>query len=444
VNNDEAVLAIENLFKEIVPHIFVAQKKWSVNITRVTDSNNYFTKQNEWAIDIDFSDWSKNDNNELFVPLVSWLVVRESKQSKNETGVFAARNFEKNEVIGLFYGQIITEEIPSEYAKQTKYGVFDPLRGFADSGSVTKYTMAMHLIIEVNNKLLINARMDPNNFLVQATKTIAIGEEIFVAKRAPLNKKKNPIDPEALNREKNRINTQKRREIMEDKEIISYLIKDASLAYVNKELLANETSFCTYFDIKKYEEKVESDHDSFENILGKLWESIHAEVYYAQKGWLLNVTRESHKDKFFTRLDEWAIDIDFSKWIKEDVGNNSVPMVSWLMVHESNQKKDKMGVFAARKFEKAEVIGLFYGSKPANQPSKYALQTNHGVFDPLTGLEDGGHLTSFMAMHHVIEVEDIGLVNARMSPNLLVHATKVIEIGEEILFKHDTNEVKHV
>ena len=216
------------------------------------------------------------------------------------------------------------------------------------------------------------------------------------------------------------------------------------MAYVNKELLAKDTSFCKYFDIKKYEEKVESDHDSFEIILGKLWESIHAEVYYAQKGWLLNVTRESHKDKFFTRLDEWAIDIDFSKWRNEDVGNDSVPMVSWLMVHESNQKKGEIGVFAARKFEKGEVIGLFYGSKPTNQPSKYALQTNHGVFDPLTGLQEGGHLTSSMAMHLVIEVEDIGLVNARMSSNLLVHATKEIEMGEEILFKHDTNEVKHV
>jgi hypothetical protein len=48
-----------------------------------------------------------------------------------------------------------------------------------------------------------------------------------------------------------------------------------------------------------------------------------------------------------------------------------------------------------------------------------------------------------MAMHHVIEVDDIGLVNARMSSNLLVRATKVIETGEEILFKHDKRAVWH-
>lgn len=61
-------------------------------------------------------------------------------------------------------------------------------------------------------------------------------------------------------------------------------------------------------------------------------------------------------------------------------------------------------MFAARKFEEGEVIGLFYGCKISKKPSKYALQTKYGVFDPLTGLKDGGRLTSFMAMHHVVEV----------------------------------------
>jgi hypothetical protein len=167
--------------------------------------------------------------------------------------------------------------------------------------------------------------------------------------------------------------------------------------------------------------------------------TINAQVYYAQKGWFLNTSRDSHKKHFFTRLDEWAIDIDFSKWIEESVDKNFVPMVSWLLVHESNQKKDEIGVFAARRFEEGEVIGLFYGSKITTNPSMYALQTKHGLFDPMTGLKDGGRLTSFMAMQHVIEVEDDGLVNAKISSNFLVNATKMIEIGEEILFKHDTN-----
>ena len=176
------------------------------------------------------------------------------------------------------------------------------------------------------------------------------------------------------------------------------------------------------------------------------WESYGKQsmlVYYAQKGWLLNTSRESHKNKLFTRLDEWAIDIHFSNWIQDSVDESSVPMVSWLFVHDSNQNKDDIGVFAARKFEEAEVIGLFYGWKISKQPSKYALQTKYGVFDPFTGLKDGGRLTSFMAMHHVVEVEDDGLVNAMMSSNFLVTATKVIEIGEEILFKHDKTVVWH-
>jgi hypothetical protein len=105
----QAQKVIEKLFKTINDQLFVAQKQWSINITSVTDSNYYCTKLHECAIDIDFSNWRRNDDNhnpELFLPMVSLLMERESTQAKDEMGVFAARKFDKGEVIGLFYSDI--------------------------------------------------------------------------------------------------------------------------------------------------------------------------------------------------------------------------------------------------------------------------------------------------------------------------------------------------
>lgn len=279
------------------------------------------TKIHEWAIDIDFSDWRKKDDNELFVPMVAWLLVHKSTQAKDDIGVFAARNFEKGEVIGLFSGCIPTKE-PSRYAITTKnHDSFDPLRGFADSGSLPKHTMAMHHIIQVKEISLVNASIDQNNLLVQAIKDIAIGEEIFVALKS--GKQQTKEDTPGT------IYMKKRRKQDEEKLINGFLTNDALLIYATKKLLANKTtSFSAYFDLNKYVESVEADHhDEFKNKLGKLREIINAQVYYAQKGWILNTSRDSHKKKLFTRIDEWAIDIHFSNWIQDSVDESSVPMV---------------------------------------------------------------------------------------------------------------------
>ena len=211
----------ENLDKKICSQLCVAQKKWAINITRVTDSNhNLFTKIHEWAIDIDFSDWREKDDNELFVPMIAWLSVHQSTQAKNEIGVFAARNFKKGEVIGLFSGSIPTKK-PSRFAITTKnHEHFDPLRGFADSGSITKNIIAMHHIIKVKETSLVNAKMHPMNLLVQATKDIAIGDEIFV--------KSDKNDKEQVKEDsKNTIYMKNRRELDEEKLINGFLTNDA-------------------------------------------------------------------------------------------------------------------------------------------------------------------------------------------------------------------------
>jgi hypothetical protein len=113
--------------------------------------------------------------------------------------------------------------------------VLDPLRGFADTGSMPRSIMAMHHIIQVSNNDKVNAKMDLNNLLVQATKPIAIGDEIFVAHRTAVDKVKKVVDKNYLKNEKERIATQNRRAKSEVKEIMSYLTDDATLTYVNKE-----------------------------------------------------------------------------------------------------------------------------------------------------------------------------------------------------------------
>ena len=98
--------------------------------------------------------------------MIAWLSVYESTQANDKIGVFAARNFEKKEVIGLFSGSIpIIEQ--SRFAITTKNNKrYDPLRGFADSESITKNNITMYHIIKVIEKILVNARMDPMNLLV--------------------------------------------------------------------------------------------------------------------------------------------------------------------------------------------------------------------------------------------------------------------------------------
>ena len=70
-------------------------------------------------------------------------------------------------------------------------------------------------------------------------------------------------------------------------------------------------------------------------------------------------------------------------------------------------------------------------------PSKYALKTRHGIYDPERGVTDSGRDTFIMGMHLVKKVEDEILVNAVISCHCLVMAIRDITNGEEILYKND-------
>ena len=116
-------------------------------------------------------------------------------------------------------------------------------------------------------------------------------------------------------------------------------------------------------------------------------------------------------------------------------------MASWFHVQKSSIDSNSIGVFALRNFVAGELIALFYGhrydniTKQNNEAvSKWALETRYGIYDPMRGLIGSGREAPYMAMHLVVVSQDDDTINAKISENFLVHATKDINVGDEISF----------
>ena len=128
--------------------------------------------------------------------------------------------------------------------------------------------------------------------------------------------------------------------------------------------------------------------------------------------------------------------MDFPEWRLPDVDPGKVPMASWFAVKVSTIDTSDLGVFALRPFVSGELIAFFYGHRHQKDtpPTKWALETRFGIYDPLRGLIGSGREAPYMAMHLVKESNEDSMINATISENFLVHATKDIQVGDEISF----------
>jgi hypothetical protein len=249
-------------------------------------------------------------------------------------------------------------------------------------------------------------------------------------------------------KEKKRLQKQAQRAKQSEDQVKQAFSEKAKFIEIKSDcIICKKEAFAAYIDVDNYEKSVETmDKDEFYEAIKDLWEDISNCVHVAQKQWWLNITRNTHVNKkYYTKIPEWAFDLDFSAWRKEGVDEELTPMASWLLVEKSKHEEHKIGVFAARQFVAGELIGLFYGLRIVDQsnpdPTEYALESRYGIYDPKRGLDDSGRYAPYMAMHLVVEVNNDDMVNAKMYANFLVRATKDIDIGDELYFQHDANEV---
>jgi hypothetical protein len=93
--------------------------------------------------------------------------------------VVAKRKFKEGEVVVLFWGRRL-EENPNkvtQYALETKHGIFDPQRGLGGTGD-DAYLMGLHVITETIDDLKANVTVS-ENLLFTAMKSISENELLF-------------------------------------------------------------------------------------------------------------------------------------------------------------------------------------------------------------------------------------------------------------------------
>ena len=133
--------------------------------------------------------------------------------------------------------------------------------------------------------------------------------------------------------------------------------------------------------------------------------------------------------------------MEFPQWRNADIDSRIIPIAPWLTVKESSINRKSIGVFALRQFKIGELIGLFYGHRYKKENpqeerlTKWALESQYGIYDPKRGLIGSGREAPYMAMHLVVESDDDNIINAKISSNFLVHSTKDIAICDEISYK---------
>jgi hypothetical protein len=176
----------ETLSKKVDDSVFFCQDAELLGVN-ILEKHAPIGKDHYWTLDFGFFEWfSSCEMNK--VPLVKWLIIKKStitRTKKLTMGVFANRKFIGNEVIGLFYGQRIDKFLKtSEYAFHSKYGIYDPLRGFVGDDNIV-YNMAMHIVVEPKDETKVNAELSCD-FLVRAKRDIGKGEEIFLIRNSSL------------------------------------------------------------------------------------------------------------------------------------------------------------------------------------------------------------------------------------------------------------------
>ena len=156
-------------------------------------------------------------------------------------------------------------------------------------------------------------------------------------------------------------------------------------------LICDQHALAAYINKDEYTETMKNvnDADSFENEVKHLWDTkLKHCIHLAQKGWLLDKTRDTNYDRrHFALTNEYAYDLDFPEWRQPGVDPLKVPMASWFAVKVSTIDTSDLGVFALRAFVSGELIAFFYGHRHQKDtpPTKWSLETRFGIYDPLRG-----------------------------------------------------------
>ena len=150
----------------------------------------------------------------------------------------------------------------------------------------------------------------------------------------------------------------------------------------------------------------------------------------------LDVSEEGIKNHYCTGEHLWTFHIQFFAWYCGP-GNDreDIQAVPWLL---AQKKSNTFAVIASRDFTSYELIGIYLGPLVSKEGmlSKYALTTDYGTVDPGYGLDEvmAEKIYPGLGLHHVAMSNIAKEVNAYVTDEFLVFATKPISIGTEIKF----------
>jgi hypothetical protein len=184
---------LKKLWKDVLENSDVEQRSWIYSVNREKKFQT-LCRSHEWVYCMKFNRWwdnpsepsdeknpesdETNPKSDEKNPMVEWFYVR--KKDANTLGVFARRQFEKDEVVAVFFEALNSkkDEKISRYALNSPYGIIDPLRGIASGGKPAFY-MAMHEACVTYEEGTENTIL-LKNMIVRATKVIKDGDEIII------------------------------------------------------------------------------------------------------------------------------------------------------------------------------------------------------------------------------------------------------------------------
>jgi len=120
--------------------------------------------------------------------IYDWVEVKETNSvdicNNKMLGVFAKREFHKDQCIGLYIGMDYNSRNKnnSQYTIHCCFGHIDPKKHSYNNNDLNINGMAMHMIRRVDNKKkdCVNVMVD-EFLLIKGVKKIAIGDELYIA-----------------------------------------------------------------------------------------------------------------------------------------------------------------------------------------------------------------------------------------------------------------------
>jgi hypothetical protein len=207
-------------------------------------------------------------------------------------------------------------------------------------------------------------------------------------------------------------------------------------------LLANYETLHRYYPISAI---MTSLNDNWASIITEVMKEIQRSVLINQKANMLEaqvcLSGEKHKAKrLYSTKNRWIISMQFLNWLIKPkiMDRETAHSATWLFIQKIDDIHNTYAVTAKQEFISGETIGIFCGMIIMNSQnariSKYAIQTNGYIIDPMIGFYeiinvewDVIHQYYGMGLHHVAYTNNIEESNARLSNQLVVSASKKLK-----------------